>query len=65
MKEIGALGSNATKVGLVQASMVDLVLLLFKVDAGVRAKFTDARRTAKPPACRHRAGAAARDHLVR
>jgi hypothetical protein len=63
-KELGVLGNSAVKLSLIHASNVDAILRHFKVDEDVVTGFSDARRTSVPPACRHRAGAAARDHLI-
>jgi hypothetical protein len=63
-KELGAIGHSAAKVSLIHASNVDAILKHFKTDGNVIVKFVHERRTTAPPACRHRAGAAARDHLI-
>jgi hypothetical protein len=63
-KEIGALGKSANRAALVRASSVDTIMRNFDMDEGVIAAFMDARRNSNPPACRHRAGAAAHDHMV-
>lgn len=63
-KEIGALGNAAVKASLIHASNVDAILAHFKAPPAVVSSFLEARRTSMPPPCRHRAGAAARDHLI-
>lgn len=64
-REIGALGNSAAKTGLIHASTVDKLLAHFRPeDSSVLSAFQEIRRTTMPPACRHRAGAADRDHLI-
>lgn len=64
-KEIGALGHSATKASLIHATSVDKMLKHFRPDdVAVLEAFVETRRTTLPPACRHRAGARDRDHLI-